>query len=266
MDKKPKIMGILNVTPDSFYDGGRYLDTDRAVERALQLKEDGADIIDIGGESTRPGAEPVSAAEEMDRVCPVIQAVAGNAGVPVSVDTYKSDVADAALSAGASIVNDISGLTFDSRMCGVVARHNAGLVLMHIRGKPDSMQDNTVYTDLTGEICEFLLSACEKAKNCGISRDRIIVDPGIGFGKSLEDNYVILNNLQVFRDLGYTLLIGLSRKSLVKVFGNGDRDTLAPTIALNVYSVLNGADIIRVHDVREHRLALDSIEMLRKVS
>jgi dihydropteroate synthase len=227
---------------------------------------EGADIIDIGGESTRPGARPVSIQDEIDRVCPVIAAVAAELPVMLSVDTYKSEVAEAALRCGAVMVNDISGLAFDPGMARVAAHHDASIVIMHIKGTPENMQVNPVYCDLLGEINTYLGEAVRKAVLQGVSRDRIIVDPGIGFGKTFEDNYRILNNLDRIISLGLPLLIGLSRKSLIGRLYQGDADRLPATIALNMYSVLNGASVIRVHDVREHRLALDGIEMLKRVS
>ena len=261
-----RIMGILNVTPDSFYDGGRYADPARAVERAYRMRDEGADIIDIGGESTRPGALPVSAAEEIDRVCPVIEAVAKDIGVPLSVDTSKAGVARAALSAGASIVNDISGLSFDEGIAGVAASHGAGLVVMHIQGMPETMQKDPRYGDLVSEICGFLAAAAKKAVDAGIAREKIIVDPGIGFGKTLEDNYIILQNIREFGRLGFPVLVGLSRKSLIGKLYDREEDRLPATIALNAAALLGGADIIRVHDVREHRLALAGLEMLARVN
>lgn len=261
-----RIMGILNVTPDSFYDGGRYADRGSAVERAYRMRDEGADIIDIGGESTRPGAQPVSEAEEIDRVCPVIEAVARDIGVPLSVDTSKAGVARAALAAGAAIVNDISGLTFDRGMAGVVAAQGAGLVVMHIQGRPETMQNNPRYGDTVAEIYGFLAAATQKAVEAGIAREKIIVDPGIGFGKTLEDNYIILQNIREFGKLGFPVLVGLSRKSLIGKLYDREEDRLPATIALNAAALLGGADIIRVHDVREHRLALAGLEMLARVN
>lgn len=261
-----QIMGIVNVTPDSFYDGGRYADRDAAVAHALALRDEGAHIVDVGGESTRPGAAPLSAQQEMDRVCPVIEALAGHIGIPLSIDTTKAAVAGAALRAGASIVNDVSGGTFDPAILDVAAHHGASVVLMHIKGTPSTMQRDPRYNDLMGEIEGFLDAAIERALSAGIPRDRVIIDPGIGFGKSLEDNYRIIAGLSRLRRPGCRLLVGLSRKSLIGgVVGQGD-DRLPATIALNTAAVLHGADIIRVHDVREHRLALAGVEMLRKVS
>ncbi len=219
--KKTLIMGILNVTPDSFYDGGRNFGRDKAIDKAYQLYKDGADIIDIGGESTRPGAETVSLTEEMDRVCPVIEAVAGEIDIPISIDTYKSEVAEEALKLGASIINDISGLTFDDRMAGIAARYESYIVLMHIKGSPKNMQVNPHYDNLLEEIYSFLENSKEKAVISGVDKDKIIIDPGIGFGKTLEDNYRILNNIDFFKKMGFPLLIGLSRKSLIgKLYNN----------------------------------------------
>lgn len=261
-----RIMGILNVTPDSFYDGGRYADTGRAIERAYRMRDEGADIIDIGGESTRPGARPVSESEQIDRVCPVIEAVAGDIGVPVSVDTARAGVARAALAAGAAIVNDISGLTFDEGMAGAAAAYGAGLVVMHIQGRPETMQKDPRYADLIGEICGFLANAARIAMEAGVAREKIIVDPGIGFGKTLEDNYMILQNIREFGKLGFPVLVGLSRKSLIGKLYDREEDRLPATIALNTAALLGGAEIIRVHDVREHRLALAGLEMLARVT
>jgi len=258
-------MGILNVTPDSFYDGGRYADIDKAVEHAVRMAGEGADIIDVGGESTRPGSKPVGAAEEIDRVCPVIERIAGETGVPVSIDTTKSAVAAEAVKCGASIINDISGLTFDPGIIRVAAENQTGLVVSHIRGIPENMQKNTSYMNLMQDILDFLKLSSENAVQNGVKRDKIIIDPGIGFGKSLEQNYIILNNISLLRETGYPVLIGLSRKSLIGRLYSADEDRLPATIALNAAAVLRGADIVRVHDVKAHRLALDSIDFLKSV-
>ena len=258
-----RIMGILNVTPDSFYDGGKYADKNRAIERAYRIRDEGADFLDIGGESTRPGSKQVAAQEEIDRVCPVIEAIAGDIAIPISIDTTKAEVARAALDAGASIVNDISGLTFDPEMTGTVAGSGAGVVVMHIKGRPETMQLDPRYDDLIAEIYRFLEGAVRKAVQAGIARERIIIDPGIGFGKTAGDNYRIIHNIGEFKRLGLPVLVGLSRKSFT---GDRDADRLPSTIALNTVSVLNGADIIRVHDVKEHRLALASLDLLERNS
>jgi len=263
--KRTRIMGILNVTPDSFYDGGRYSSKEIALRHAVEMSDEGADIIDIGGESTRPGSLPVSVSEEIDRVCPVIEMIVKEINIPVSIDTTKSEVARAAVSSGAAIINDISGLTFDPGIIDVAAENHTALVISHIKGKPGNMQNNTDYDDLIKDILDFLTANAENAYKKGVSKDRIIIDPGIGFGKSLEQNYIIINKLQRFVKTGYPVLVGLSRKSLIGKLYEKDEDRLPATIALNAAAVINGADIIRVHDVKAHRLALESIDFLKNV-
>lgn len=262
---KTRIMGILNVTPDSFYDGGRYSTRENALKHAIEMFNDGADIIDIGGESTRPGSLPVTAAEEIDRVCPVIEMILKEIPAIISIDTTKSEVAGAAVSAGASIINDISGLTFDPCMIEVAAGRGKTLIISHIKGTPENMQNNTDYNDLIKDILDFLTGKAENACNKGVGRDKIIIDPGIGFGKNLEQNYIIINELARFTKTGFPVLVGLSRKSLIGKLYEKDEDRLPATIALNAAAVLNGADIIRVHDVKAHRLAMESIDFLRKI-
>jgi dihydropteroate synthase len=261
---KTRIMGILNVTPDSLYDGGRYSSLESALTHAVEMYNEGADIIDIGGESTRPGSLPVSEAEEIDRVCPVIEMIRREIPASISIDTTKSGVARAAVSAGASIINDISGLTFDPGIIEVAAEKDTALVISHIKGIPRDMQNNTDYDDLIKDILDFLTGNAEYACNKGVGRNKIIIDPGIGFGKSLEQNYIIINKLARFTQTGFPLLVGLSRKSLIGKLYEKDEDRLPATIALNAAAVLNGADIIRVHDVKAHRLAMESIDFLRK--
>jgi len=262
--KRITIMGILNVTPDSFYDGGAFNDIDRAVAHGLQMIDDGADILDIGGESSRPGAEAVTVSEEIDRVCPVIEKLKGETDALISVDTCKADVARAALDLGVDMVNDISGLTFDEDMGDVIGRNNASVVLMHMKGSPETMQNNPQYSDIIEEIKDFLYQSAQKAEEKGIKKDKIILDPGIGFGKSLEDNYTILHNIKEFKSLGYPILIGLSRKSLIGAI-LGDEDRLSSTVALNTLAIGEGAEIIRVHDVKEHVLACKCLEYYFKV-
>ncbi len=262
--EKTLIMGILNVTPDSFYDGGRYFNREEAVKRAYRLRDEGADIIDIGGESTRPGSKKISSAEEIDRICPVIEAIIRDINIPVSVDTYKSDVAGEALKLGATIVNDISAMTFDGKMAEVAARYNACAILMHIKGTPENMQINPKYENLLEDIYLFLENAKQRALKSGIKRENIVIDPGIGFGKTIGDNYRILRNLEHFKGIGCPLLVGVSRKSLIGRLYSGDQDRLYATIALNAVSVIKGADIIRVHDVLPHRLAMISVDALKK--
>ncbi|HOS40456.1 MAG TPA: dihydropteroate synthase [Spirochaetota bacterium] len=260
------IMGIVNVTPDSFYDGGKYRDHAAAVSHAVDMVDAGADIIDIGGESSRPGARPVSSHEECDRVCPVIEALRNRVTVPISVDTYKAEVARAAISAGASMINDISGLRSDPSIASIAADAGAYLVLMHMRGTPATMQHNTHYDDLIAEIAESLAESARIAQEHGVAREKIIVDPGIGFGKTLDDNYKLINNIAYFRRLGYPVLIGLSRKSLIGGLLKDGEDRLPGTIALNSMAAYFRADIVRVHDVREHRLALRMIDHARSLA
>ncbi|MCU0822297.1 MAG: dihydropteroate synthase [Spirochaetes bacterium] len=262
--EKTLIMGILNVTPDSFYDGGRYFYIEEAVKRAYKLRDEGADIIDIGGESTRPGSKKISASEEIERVCPVIEAIINDIDIPISIDTYKAEVAEAALRLGAGIVNDISAMTFDDKMADVAAGHDAKVILMHIKGTPENMQINPQYENLLEDIYLFLENAKQKALKSGIKKENIIIDPGIGFGKKFEDNYQILRNLEYFRGIGCPVLVGVSRKSMIGRLYDGEYERLYATIALNAASVLNGADIIRVHDVLANRLAMISVDALKK--
>jgi len=252
LSRRPHIMGVLNVTPDSFSDGGRYLDPQLALRRAEQLIEEGADIIDIGGESTRPGADPISLSEELGRVIPVVEGLSSTGGVIISVDTYKSQVAQRAIDAGAHLINDPSGLRFDSQMAQVIARAGAGLVIMHIKGKPKDMQVNPQYDDLMGEIYSWLDQGAQLALQAGVARERIVVDPGLGFGKRPQDNLVILRRLDELKGLGYPILIGPSRKSFIgEVLGLPVEDRLEGTAAAVALGVAKGAKILRVHDVKE---------------
>jgi dihydropteroate synthase len=246
------LMGILNVTPDSFSDGGRYFDTSAAIHRALQMVEEGADIIDIGGESTRPGAEPVPLEEELRRTLPVIEALTKEVRIPISIDTYKSEVAKRALDAGASMVNEISGLRFDPEMPKVVSDYKVPVVIMHIRGTPKNMQRNTVYEALLPEILDYLRESIQIALAAGIPENRIIIDPGIGFGKTFEQNLEIIHNLREFTLLEKPLLIGPSRKAFIgKVLGDKPvTERLDGTAAAVAISIMNGANIIRVHDIK----------------
>jgi dihydropteroate synthase len=251
--KKTYIMGILNVTPDSFSDGGLFFDKSVAIQRALQMVEDGADIIDIGGESTRPGSEIVPVEEELRRTAPVIAAIAKEITIPISIDTYKAEVAQRALDAGASIVNDISGLRFDPEMTKVVSEYKVPVVVMHIRGKPKDMQINPVYEALIPEIMDYLRGSIRFALDAGIQDDMIVIDPGIGFGKTFEQNLTIIHNLQEFTSLEKPVLIGASRKAFIgKILGDespGQR--VEGTAAAVAISILKCANIVRVHDVKE---------------
>jgi dihydropteroate synthase len=243
-------MGIINVTPDSFSDGGRYFDTERAVARGLELAADGADILDVGGESTRPGSLPVPEAEELRRVVPVIGALRKRTTCLLSVDTTKAAVARAALDAGADIVNDTSAFRFDPAMPGEVARSGAGVILMHMQGTPLTMQQSPRYGDILDEIRAFLGERIRVAEAAAIPRERIIVDPGIGFGKTFEDNLVLLRRQEVFHELGRPLLLGFSRKAFLgRLLGLPPEERLEGTIAAAVLSVERGAHILRIHDV-----------------
>ncbi len=258
------VMGVVNTTPDSFSDGGTYFDRDAAAAQALRLVEQGADIIDIGGESSRPGAIPVSESEERQRVLPVIDKLSGQCPVPISIDTTKASVARAALETGASIVNDITALNGDSDMAGVVAEFGAGLVLMHMRGTPQQMQLDTSYDDLVGEILAYLSAAIVKAESAGVAPNKIIVDPGIGFGKDLEGNLSIIRSIPQFRSLGKPVMVGASRKSFIgRLSGAGTGNRLPGSLAAATAAVLNGASAVRVHDVAETRQAVDLAFRLR---
>lgn len=246
------IMGILNVTPDSFSEKGIFFDTDTALRRGMEMAEEGADIIDIGGESTRPGAEEVPAEEELKRVIPVIERLAQKISIPISIDTYKADVAKRAMAAGAEIINDISGLRFDSDMPGVAASSGAAVTIMHIKGAPRDMQQSPTYTSLVSEILEYLKDSIRIAEDAGVASDKIVIDPGIGFGKTIDHNLTIMKNLEAFRALGKPLLLGTSRKSFIgKATGADVADRLTGTAATLAIGVMNGANIVRVHDVKE---------------
>lgn len=258
LSARPLIMGVLNVTPDSFSDGSRYLDLARAEARALEMEAEGADIIDVGGESTRPSAPPVDTDEELRRVIPVIERLAGRLKVPISIDTYKAAVAREAVGAGAEIVNDVSGLAFDPDMAATVAAAGAGLVVMHTRGRPDAMQKDTAYADIVGEVIDSLRRSLAEAAAAGIPAERIVVDPGIGFGKSIEGNLEILRRLPEFASLGRPVLIGTSRKSFIgRILGREVDERLFGTAATVALGVAGGASIFRVHDVRAMRDVAD---------
>ena len=253
LSRKTHIMGILNITPDSFSDGGIHFDASHAVDHALRMIDDGADLIDIGGESTRPGSEPVSLDEELRRTLPVIEALAGKISAPISIDTYKSPVAIRALEAGASMVNDISGMRFDPEMPKVISRFRVPVVIMHIKGTPKNMQVNPTYEALIPEIMDYFRSSIRFAVKAGIPEDMIILDPGIGFGKTFEHNLEIMNNLDTFSALEKPLLIGPSRKAFLgKILGGlPPQERLEGTAASVAISIIKGAHIVRVHDVKE---------------
>ncbi len=263
--KRTLIMGILNVTPDSFSDGGRYTTVEAAVAHAERLVAEGADVLDIGGESTRPGADPVPLDEELRRVIPVVKAVRrALPEVCISVDTYKARVAQEALEAGADVINDVSALRFDPEMASVVARAGAPVVLMHMKGTPKTMQQNPTYQDVVREILEFLEERIAFAVSEGIAQERIIVDPGIGFGKRPEHNTQILQRLGELRELGRPILLGTSRKSFLGALTKRPvEERLEETIASVVVGVLHGADIVRVHDVAPLKHALAVADAVR---
>ena len=256
-------MGVVNVTPDSFYDGGLYYEPARAIEHALQLAAEGADIIDVGGESSRPGAVPVPARDERKRVLPVIEVLREKKDVLISVDTAKAEVAEAALAEGAHIVNDISAGRLDPKMLPVVARTGAGLVLMHMKGTPRTMQSLAKYDDVVGEVKSFLTGRLEAALEAGVRETSVILDPGIGFAKTLEHNLALLNNLPVLAGLGRPVLVGVSRKSFIgRILDAEPEDRLEGTVAASVVSALHGASILRVHDVLEVKRALAVAEAI----
>ena len=260
-NRSPFIMGILNITPDSFSDGGQFSGINEAVDHALSMIEAGADIIDIGGESTRPDSEPVSIHEEMNRVLPVIEKIRQHSDIRISIDTYKSEVAEAAIAAGADIVNDISGCIFDERMPEIIRTHNVPIIIMHIKGTPKNMQMNPEYDDVCLEVFQFLSNQVQILKENGI--DKMAVDPGIGFGKRLEDNLKIINNLESLKFLCQPILIGASRKSFLGHVLNKKVDQrLYGSLSVAILSALKGVDIIRVHDVAETKDVLKIIEAI----
>ncbi|MEK6599288.1 MAG: dihydropteroate synthase [Deltaproteobacteria bacterium] len=264
LERRTLIMGILNVTADSFYDGGQYLKKGEAVKKALQMAEDGADIIDVGGESSRPGSKPVSPEEELKRVIPVIKEAAKKTDVAISVDTTKAEVARQAIDAGAQIVNDISAMRFDPAMAEVCAKTKVGVILMHTRGTPVTMQMDVKYDDLISEIFNHLKERVCFAVKAGIKKEKIAIDPGIGFGKGAEDNLKIIKRLSEFKSIGRPVVLGTSRKSFIgKVLGLDVKDRLEGTIATIAAGILNGASIVRVHDVKETRMAADMADAIK---
>ncbi|HHF99134.1 dihydropteroate synthase [Candidatus Aerophobetes bacterium] len=265
LEKKVAVMGILNLTPDSFYDGGRYRTEKEILKRVEQMIEEGADIIDIGGESTRPGSDRVSVEEELRRTIPYLRKIRDLFDIPLSIDTYKAKVAKEAIEAGAEMVNDISGLRFDPEMAEVISSKNASVVLMHIKGTPKNMQDNPFYESLMDEIISYLRKSLEIALKAGIDFDRIVIDPGIGFGKTVEHNLFILKNLEELRILRRPILIGVSRKSFIgKVLNLPVEERLFGSLAATSVAVMNGARIVRCHDVRETRQVIDLVDAILK--
>jgi dihydropteroate synthase len=248
---RTRVMGILNVTPDSFSDGGRYFDPETALRRGLEMVDQGADLVDIGGESTRPGSEPVSAEEEWRRIRPVIQGLAAKVDIPLSVDTMKPEVAAQAIDTGVSIVNDVSGMR-DEAMVHLVAARRVGVVAMHMLGNPKTMQDHPTYADVVEEVRAFLAERIRSLEAAGVSSDAIAIDPGVGFGKALAHNLALLRHLDRLVDLGHPIVVGVSRKSFIGRFGGGEAgDRLAGSLAAATLAVARGAQIVRVHDVAE---------------
>jgi dihydropteroate synthase len=259
--RRPLVMGIVNVTPDSFSDGGRYFDEDVAIARALQLVDDGADLLDIGGESTRPYSDAVDANEELRRVLPVIKTLAAQVQVPISIDTSKAVVARAAIDAGAEIVNDVTGLEGDPAMIKVARQTGVGVCAMHMKGTPQTMQDNPTYADVVVEIRNYLEQRREALLTAGISRERICLDPGIGFGKTHEHNITLMRHCHEFHTLGCPLLVGHSRKGFLgKLIGDKETDRTNATVGAALALAVQGVQIVRVHDVRPVREALVTFE------
>ncbi len=264
MVRRTAIMGVINVTPDSFSDGGRFLDADTAAAHGARLAAEGADILDIGGESTRPGAKSITAAEENRRVLPVIERLRANSSIPISIDTVKSEVARAALEAGADIVNDVSALRADPAMAALVAREGVPVVLMHMQGTPQTMQQNPSYENVVEEVADFLKQQAEKASAVGIAADNVVIDPGIGFGKNLDHNLALLRGLPSLAALGFPLLVGASRKAFIgRILDLGPDERLEGSLAAAVAAALGGANIVRVHDVKQAARALRVADALR---
>ncbi len=265
LGRKTHVMGILNVTPDSFYDGRRNTTIEDAITHALKMIEEGADIIDVGGESTRPGADPVSESEEIKRVIPIIKILSKQIKKPISIDTYKAKVAEKAIHAGASMINDIGGLQTDRNMAKVAAEANVPLVIMHKKGTPKTMQRYPIRKNVLSEIISYLRKSISLAMDAGIANNKIILDPGIGFGKTLQHNLVILKRLQELKDMGFPILIGTSRKKFIGTLLNLPvQERLYGTLATVAIAVMNGAHIVRVHDVRETVHIVTICDAIRK--
>ena len=271
LGKKTLIMGILNVTPDSFYDGGRHDTIDNAIKHAIQMEKDGADIIDVGGESTKPGSVSVPLSVELARVIPVVEELVDKIKIPISVDTYKSEIAKKALEIGAVMINDITALRMDKQLATVVAEHDVPVVLMHMKGTPNNMQFNPEYEDVMYEIKNFLKIQASYAISCGVKTENIIVDPGIGFGKrtgkGIEDNCEIIKRLGELKELEFPILVGASRKTFIGNTSSEKKslplsERLEGSLAASVAAAINGANIIRVHDVKETRKCLNVVDCI----
>ena len=262
--EKSFVMGILNITEDSFSDGGKYINADKAIERALKMVEDGADILDIGAESTRSGAIPVSEEEELERIVPIVEKLSKLVKVPISIDTYKSEVAKYSLRAGADIINDITGLKGESTMAEVVSDNDAYVIIMHMQGTPQTMQSNPEYQDVVSDICLDLKESFSIAEIAGIKKEKVIIDPGIGFGKSTNHNLEIIKRVGEFKIFGVPILIGASRKSMIgNVLNLPVNERVEGSLAVAAASVMNGASIIRVHDVKETKRTLIMIDSIK---
>jgi dihydropteroate synthase len=267
LSSRTHIMGILNVTPDSFSDGGKFFKFEDAVARGMKMVEEGADIIDVGGESTRPESDPVSTQEELSRVIPVISSLVKNKDIPISIDTYKAEVARQALDAGAQMINDISALRFDPQMRNLVRESGVPVVLMHIKGTPKNMQKDPSYQNVIAEISQYLKESIQMARDAGIETGKIIIDPGIGFGKRLQDNLNILKNLKEFSILGCPILIGCSRKSFIgRILGLPTEERLEGSLAALAASVINGANMVRVHDVKESKRVVGILDAVLRAN
>ena len=266
LSARTHIMGVLNVTPDSFSDGGRFFRFNDAVEQGIRMAEEGADIIDVGGESTRPGSDPLPLEEELSRVIPVIDSLSKQTSVPISIDTYKSEVARQALDAGAQMINDISALRFDPQTRKVAAESKVPIVLMHIKGTPKDMQRDPSYKDVIGEITGYLKESIGLARDAGIDKEKIIIDPGMGFGKRVQDNLNILKNLRKFSILDCPILIGCSRKSFIgRILDLPTQERLEGSLAALAVAVINGANMVRVHDVKESRRVVTLVDAIQAV-
>lgn len=266
-NREPLIMGILNVTPDSFSDGGKYNNSQKAIDRASKMEDEGADIIDIGGESTRPGAEQVDIKEELNRVIPVIEGVRQNSNIIISIDTYKSVVADKAISAGANIINDVSGLRFDNNMVHIASEAKVPVIVMHMLGNPQNMQNDPFYSNLMEELITFFKERVEVLISNGINTKNIILDPGIGFGKTVEHDFTIIRELKRIVDLGFPVLIGPSRKSFIgNTLNLPPEDRIEGTAAAVTAAIMNGSRIVRVHDVKEMLRVVKVTEKLCGIS
>jgi len=264
LSSRTHVMGVLNVTPDSFSDGGKYTSLDDAVNHALKMADEGVDFIDVGGESTRPGADAITAEEEMKRVIPIIELLAAKLQIPISIDTYRAEVADKALTSGAVMVNDISGFNSDKDMLKVIAKHKASAIAMHMKGTPKNMQDNPVYEDVVKEVVAYLEDAIWRANVENVTQ--LILDPGIGFGKNAEHNLALIKNINELRRLDCPVMVGVSRKSMIgKLVGGEVGDRLEGTVALNTIAILNGVQIIRVHDVKSGIRTARIVDEYRKV-